>query len=231
MLEHLRSAKTVYPLFALLICLFTFFSGLLFVKQAWFLAYLLVLIVIHAIFGYGRTLVRVLPAFLLLGGAVACLSLLFATPMQAAQTGFRILLLGVSAIPTIGMPAINLVRVLNQIKCPRWLTLGLLIGLRFISIMAQEIRRIRIAMRLRGINSGWYNPAVLYRAFIIPLMMRILSISDLLALSLETRAFSMEGEVTFYKTIHIQKRDALYFALVIATCLACFLFYWVGGSR
>lgn len=91
-----------------------------------------------------------------------------------------------------------------------------------------EIRRIRQAMRLRGVNSAWYDPRVVYRAFVIPLMMRLLSISDLLALSLETRAFSMDGGVTSYRTLTVRRRDSAYIAAVAAVILAGILLSWVG---
>ncbi len=228
MLVEVRSDKAIYPLFCLLSCVITFFGGLLMVRQDWFPLYLAALLVIYAAFGYLSTALRIVPAFLAVAAMVAVLSLFFATPQQALQTGYRVLLLGVSAVPSISMAAIDLVRVLNRLKCPRWLTLGLLIGLRFIGIMALEIRRIRQAMRLRGVNSAWYDPRVVYRALVIPLMMRLLSISDLLALSLETRAFSMDGRVTSYRTLTVRGRDGVYIAAMTAVSLAGLLFCWMG---
>ena len=68
------------------------------------------------------------------------------------------LLLGISVVPTLSMLPMDLVRCLNQLRCPRILSLGLLIALRFMPIMGQEIQRIRRAMKLRGVNAAWYNP-------------------------------------------------------------------------
>lgn len=229
MLAKMRSGRAVYPLFCLLSCILTFFCGLLMVRQGWFLLYLIALLVINVTFGYGPTALRLVPAFLAVAVAVGLLSLPFATPQQAMQTGYRVLLLGVSAVPTIGMAAIDLVRVLNRLKCPRWLTLGLLIGLRFVGVMAREIGRIRQAMRLRGVSGAWYDPKVVYRAMVVPLMMRLLGISDLLALSLETRAFSMDGVVTRYRTPVVRGRDGVYLAAVVAVSFAGLLASRMGG--
>lgn len=228
MLGEVKSEKSIYPLFCLLSCVITFFSGLLMVRRDWFPLYLVILLVVNIGFGYLPTIVKIVPAFLAVATVVGLLSLLFASPHQAFQTGYRVLLLGVSAVPTISMAPIDLVRVLNGLKCPRWLTLGLLIGLRFVGIMATEIRRIRQAMRLRGVNSAWYDPRVVYRAMVIPLMMRLLSISDLLALSLETRGFSMNGEVTSYRTILVGGRDGAYLAAITTVSLAGILLSGMG---
>ena len=40
---------------------------------------------------------------------------------------------------------------------------------------------------------NWYRPSCIYRAFIIPLVMRIIGISDTLSLSLETRVIVQEA--------------------------------------
>lgn len=228
MIKQISIKTPVFPLFSLIACVTTFVSGLLMVRDVWFFLFLPTLIVINIMFGYGPTLIRIVPPFLLVSLFVGLLSLPFASAHEALQTGSRVFLLGISAVPTISMAAIDLVRVLNRIRCPRWLTLGLMIGIRFTGIMATEMRRIRQAMRLRGANTSWYNPKVIYRAFIIPLMMRIISISDLLSLSLETRAFSMEGEVTSYKDIYIQDRDVIYLSLVVLASMAGIILTWTG---
>lgn len=225
-----EARREVYPLFALISSLIVFFCGLLLARESWFYIFLLVSLVPLVLFGYGRTALHIVPAFTLLGVVVGLLSLIFASRAQALQTTLRMVLLGVSVVPTISMAAINLVRVLNKLRCPRWLTLGLLIGLRFVPIMAQEIRRIRQAMRLRGVGNRWYHPRVIYRAFVIPLMMRIISISDLLALSLETRAFSMRGEATSYKTVSVGARDVAFLLLIVAQS-ALGLLLKFGGVR
>ena len=60
----------------------------------------------------------------------------------------------------------------------------MLITLSFVPVLAAEIRQVRSAMKTRGATS-LYKPAVLYRAFLIPLIVRLVNISDTLTLSLD----------------------------------------------
>lgn len=229
-LQRLRSEKKIYPLFCILQSLLTFFIGLALVRQTWFWAYLAVLLLIHFFFGYAYTILRVIPVFVLVAASVGLVSLAYAEPLQALQAGYRVLLIGVSAIPSLSMSAMDLVRNFNQIKVPRWLTLGFLIALRFTRIMASEVRRIRNAIRLRGASAAWYRPSVAYRAFILPLVVRIMNISDLLAVSLETRGFRMDGETTQYKSLRLRGRDFAFALSILVFCGAALLLAYGGLS-
>ena len=214
-LEHLRSSRTIHPLICIAQALLTFTVGLTLVRVTWFWAFLLGVLCIQLCFGYAYTLRKIMPAFTLLGLAVMLITLLYAAPAQALQAAYRVLLIGLSAAPTLSMKAIDLVRAFNQLRAPRWLTLAFLIALRFTRMMSDEMKRIRLAMRLRGVSAAWYRPAVIYRAFIMPLIVRIMGISDLLAVSLETRGFSMERESTQAVTIRVRSRDLVYLAVIL----------------
>ena len=78
----------------------------------------------------------------------------------------------------------------------------MLVTLKFIPVLVGEIKQIWEAMKVRGANMNWYRPSCIYRAFIIPLVMRIIGISDTLSLSLETRAFTLDDSTSsVYKVI------------------------------
>jgi energy-coupling factor transport system permease protein len=223
MFKRLRSKRNIYPLYALVSAILVFVVGLLVVKESWFFYFLSILVLIEAAFGYGKTLVYVLPVFLIFGLCTGVLSLAFATPAQALLIGLRTLLLGISVVPTLSMLPMDLVRCLNQLRCPRILSLGLLIALRFMPIMGQEIQRIRRAMKLRGVNAAWYTPGVWYRALLLPLVIRLLGISDTLSTSMETRAFVMGEQSSLYQPIHVVLRDHLFAAAILLTSAAALL--------
>lgn len=62
-----------------------------------------------------------------------------------------------------------------------------------------------------------FNPKIFYRAFLVPLVMRLVNISDTLSLSVETRGFSLGGEpYTIYKREKIAAKDILFLAGIIA---------------
>ena len=72
-----------------------------------------------------------------------------------------------------------------------------------------EVKIIREAMRTRGANSI-FAPAVLYRSFVIPLVLRLVNISDTLSLSVETRGFTFSKEpYTIYRPPRFSLLDVL----------------------
>ena len=146
-------------------------------------------------------------------------------------TPARCLLIGVCVVPLLSVPPAQLTRSLNQLKFPRLLTLGMLVTIRFIPVLYSEIWQIRDAMRSRGIDTRWYSPkwyANLYRAFIVPLIMRVVGISDTLSLSVETRAFDTENrEATVYKPVAFTPRDAVFITLVILSAAGMIATSWI----
>lgn len=71
-------------------------------------------------------------------------------------------------------------------------------------------------MKTRGAGSI-LNPKIFYRAFLIPLVTRIVDISDILALSIETRGFTLGKTMcTVYKKEYINVFDVLFILGIIA---------------
>ena len=129
----------------------------------------------------------------------------------------RFLILGICSIPLLSIPPANLARAMNQLKVPRSLTLGMLITIRFIPILFGEIFQIRDAMQSRGVNVWVYTPKMFYRAFLVPLIMRCVNISDILSLSVETRAFDTDSkESTVYKPVIFKMKDIIFALSVTA---------------
>ena len=98
-------------------------------------------------------------------------------------------------------------------RLPRVLTLAMLITFTFFPLLRAEVRQTREAMRTRGAG-GILNPAILYRAFLIPLMVRLVNLSDTLALSVETRGFTTyPAPYTVYRPVYLQGKDGAFAAL------------------
>ena len=136
----------------------------------------------------------------------------------------RCLVIGVCIVPLLSVPPALLIRCLNQLKMPRVLTLGMLVSVRFVPIVYGEISQIRAAMRTRGVDTrlnsiAWYRPSNLYRAFLIPLVMRSINISDTLSLSIETRGFDPQvREATVYHPVRFTLRDGVFTFLIALLC-------------
>lgn len=215
----LRNEKAVYPILSIVSMLTVFFLGLLIVSRSWVFIFLIGWFVLLALFGYGRAVVIVGTVAIPVGIVMGAMTLGFATPVKAFHNGLRFYLLAVATIPMMSLNPLTLVRCMNQLGLPRWLTIGMLINLRFGPVVFGEMRQVRMAMRLRGVNVSMLRPTIVYRAFIVPFMVRLMSLSDTLALSLETRAFTMEGGIaTQWKRVDFQRRDCL-FALALCVLI------------
>ena len=124
-----------------------------------------------------------------------------------------VLALCVAAIPGLGLAPVCLVRGFSCMRLPRVLTLAMLITFTFFPLLRAEVRQTREAMRTRGAG-GLLNPAILYRAFLIPLMVRLVNLSDTLALSVETRGFTpYPAPHTVYRPVYLQAKDGAFAAL------------------
>ena len=162
-------------------------------------------------------LLKCLLIFVPLGMLLGLLSFLIAGEQPAAlQMAGRVLLMGLCAVPLVSLPPVNLTRSLTQLNCPRLLTLGMLVAVRFVPVLLKETLRILEAMKTRGVRLT-LNPACFYRAFLIPFVMRLVGISEILSLSLETRGFDLqEKEATVYRPVRFTVRDAAFSAVTAA---------------
>ena len=111
---------------------------------------------------------------------------------------------------------VDMTRNLSTLKAPRSITLGILIATSFPPVLSAEIKRVREAMKTRGAGSV-FNPKIFYRAFLVPLVMRLVNISDTLSLSVETRGFSLEKvPYTVYKKEIVCLSDVLFISGLVA---------------
>ncbi|MDW8148249.1 MAG: energy-coupling factor transporter transmembrane component T [Roseiflexaceae bacterium] len=104
----------------------------------------------------------------------------------------------------------------------------MLITVRSIPTLVGEAMRIRDAMQVRGLSLQRTPPRILYRALVVPLLIRVLTLAESLALALETRAFTGDPHATVYRPVALQGRDygvaALLMMLVIGVASVQWLF-------
>lgn len=216
MSEKLTAKRTIYPLVSVLSAVLILVVGLITAKTAactWFLAGVWLL---FFAFGYWRACLAIIPVAVAMCAVLAGITYAISRDMNATYAAVnRILAVCVGVIPGLAMPPVILVRNLSGLHIPRMLTLGMMITLNFFPLLGAEVRQVREAMRTRGAG-GWFSPRILYRAFLIPLIMRLVNISDTLALSVETRGFTRAGhDYTVYKAVKLRPWDVLFMALVV----------------
>lgn len=223
MFDSFQEKKPLYPLLGLGVTLFTLIGGLALARSAAGIVFLIGVWLLLFLFGYRRTCLKMLPVLIIYMLAVFALFYLAGqgNAVFAGQMTIRLTGVLLAVIPGLAMEPVRLVRALTGLKCPRLLTLGMLITTSFIPVLAGEIRQVRNAMRTRGITSFW-NLTVLYRAFLIPLIVRLVNISDTLALSVETRGFiSDSGDYTIYHPEKMKPTDIAFLALYCVLLFGC----------
>ncbi len=218
MIERFQVSHPLYPMISIAAAVLTLIGGLLLAKSIWGTVFVAAVFFLLCCFGYGKVCLKILPVLILY---LAVFSLIFwfaggGNGIFVWQMANRLAAVGVAVIPGLSMPAIRLTRCLTELHCPRLATLGMLITMSFIPVLGAEMKQIRSAMKTRGVTSVW-NLTVFYRAFLIPLLVRMINISDTLALSVETRGFVAEGvEFTVYRPVDLRSRDIFFSAVFLA---------------
>lgn len=217
MSEKLLAKHPIYPLIGLLSSILIIIFGVALAKSGtciWFLCGMWLLLLA---FGYWRACLAILPVAAVMCAVFAGITFAISKDTGAAIAAVnRILAVCIAVIPGLALPPIVLVRNFSTLKLPRMLTLGMMITLNFFPLLGGEVRQVREAMKTRGAGS-FFSPQIFYRAFLIPLIMRLVNISDTLALSVETRGFTTNVEdCSVYKTVRLRSTDILFLLIVLA---------------
>lgn len=208
----LKYKKNFYPLFAVLSALLIMVFGLVSARSINGSYFLIGAFIWLIIFRCYKQCLKALPMFIVFGGFFALIAYLTSdkNPVSALAMANRFGAVFLAIVPGMSIQAVAMTRNLSAIHTPRGITLGMLIVMSFIPVLTTEIKRVREAMKTRGAGS-LLNPKIFYRALLIPLVTRLVDISDTLALSIETRGFTLEkGNYTVYKKENINIYDVLY---------------------
>lgn len=204
--------KKLYPLVAVLAGLFIIVFGLIMARELLLCSIFLGAVFVWLLlFGCGRACLRIVPVFVVVAGIFFGI---FYGATGTVNSGWamanRFGAVFLAIVPGMSVAPVRMTRSLSQIHTPRSVTLGMLIAMSFVPMLKGEIKRVREAMKTRGAGSV-FNPKILYRAFLVPLVMRLVNISDTLALSVETRGFAL-GKIryTIYKKENIALSDIVF---------------------
>lgn len=208
----LKYKKNFYPLFAVLSALLIMVFGLVSARSINGSYFLIGAFAWLIIFGCYKQCLKVLSMFIVFGGIFALVAYFTSdkNPVSALAMANRFGAVFLAIVPGMSIQAVAMTRNLSALHTPRGITLGMLIVMSFIPVLTTEIKRVREAMKTRGAGS-LLNPKIFYRALLIPLVTRLVDISDTLALSIETRGFTLEkGNYTVYKKENVNIYDVLY---------------------
>lgn len=217
-MSFFKYKSNLYPLFAIASALLVMVFGLVMAKSVECSYFLLGAFVWLCIFGCAKQCLKALPVFIIFGGIFTLIAYFAAGEDWSAALAManRFGAVFLAIVPGMSIQAVAMTRNLSQLRVPRGITLGMLITMSFVPVLRGEIKRVREAMRTRGAG-GILNPKIFYRAFLIPLVTRLVDISDTLALSIETRGFTLgKAKYTVYKKEVINIFDLLYMLGLVA---------------
>ena len=215
-MSFFRIKKHLYPLFAILTSIAVIVYGLVMAKSERCSYFLLGVYFWIMLFGCFRACLKILPVYIIVGGAFAGLFYLVTGKASSALTmANRFGCIFIAVAIGMSVDSVAMTRNLSQLHCPRSITLGMLIATSFTTVLRTEINRVRESMKTRGAGS-FLNPKIFYRAFLIPFVTRLVKISDTLALSVETRGFALgKVDYTVYKKEKIAFTDLLFLVGII----------------
>ncbi len=204
--------NNLYPLIAVFSSVAILIFGLVNAKSIECTYFLIGVFLWMFIFGFYKQAIKAFIMFVLIGGIFACIAYFSSgknfNSALAMINRFGTIFLAL--VPGMCVSTIAMTRNLSQLHVPRSVTLGMLITMSFLPVLSAEIKRVREAMKTRGVGSI-FNVKIFYRAFLIPLVCRLVDISDVLALSIETRGFMLgKANYTIYKREQINVLDIMY---------------------
>lgn len=213
----LKVKTPIYPLLSVLSSVIILVFGLITAKSVVSSIYLAGVWLLFLVFGYWKSCLAVLPFAAVMSGIFCGITYAISKDITTTYAAAnRIVAVCVALIPGIALEPVLMVRNLSKLRAPRMLTLGMMIALSFFPLLGKETGRIREAMKTRGAGNA-LNPRIFHRAFLVPLVVRLVNISDTLALSVETRGFSADDKnYTVYRDVRFTWKDAIFALILVA---------------
>ena len=208
--------SNLYPLIAIVGGLTIVFFSLVYANDVRCSYFLIAAYLIMFLFINYKTCLKSLIYLTIIGGLFFLIAYLVSNRLdQGLSMINRVAAFTVGMIPGVSLGTDRLARNLSQIRAPRSLTIGMLIVFSFMPTLLNESRRVKEGMKARG-SFTVLNPKILYRAFLIPFITRIVDISDTLSLSIETRGFDLHNKnYSLYKKEYIRFSDILFLLLIV----------------
>ena len=208
--------SSLYPLIAIVGGLTIVIFTLVFANDVKCTYFLITVYLMKFLFIDYKVCLKSLIYLIIIGGLFFLIAYLVSNRLDQGMSMLnRVAAFSVGMIPGVSLGPDRLARNLAQIRAPRSLTIGMLIVFSFMPTLLNESRRVKEGMKARG-SFTVLNPKILYRAFLIPFITRIVDISDTLSLSIETRGFDLHNKnYSVYKKEYIRFFDILFILLIV----------------
>ena len=194
--------RQLHPLVKLVTTMLIFVYALSTTSPAALFLYLILLGGFLVVTGLGDQLKGLLP---LVSGAallVFGIGVFFGGTWQASlAAALRLFYLFFSFTLFVGTTSPNdFLRALHKARLPWMLRMGLLITMRFIPVLKEDMNKIKQSFSLR-IDTGQRNLGITYRGMIIPFLFRMMSLYDQITMNLQLRGFGPDQQQTSYRDV------------------------------
>ena len=210
--------RKIYPLISLLFSIFFLVFGLIMARNEYTIYFLLACYLTLIVFGCEKMCLKGLFPFAIVSVLFSLLTYyIYGKEFDSARTMFnRFFALFLSCCIGSSVSSIRMTRCLSSLHVPKSIILGMMISSSFPTVLSSEVNRVYKAMKSRGAGNA-FNPKVFYRAFLIPFIIRLVNISDVLSLSIETRGFTLKKSITtIYKKEMMVISDIIFSLLIIS---------------
>lgn len=180
----------IYPLFSIISFTLIFVIGMIFVRSSWMWIFLGIFYVLFFAYGYWKQCLKSFILLVVLTGLSVGITAIFTRDAKDLEAvALRCSMISVAAVPMMKMSYSRLGKMLDTMRAPRSLSLMVMVLFSFVPILFGERHKIEQAYKVRGGNP--YVPFAFFRTLIVPFIVRTISVSDTLALSVETRGFDL----------------------------------------
>lgn len=139
------------------------------------------------------------------------------------EAAFSTLRLMAIMLPTpvlaLTTPPADLIRALQRVRLPSFLSLSLMLIWRFFPLMQQELQRIWEANLLRGVDLR-RRPGQWFSGLVVPLVFQMVAYADEVTVGLQTRGYSPTAPRSSSKPLGWSRTDTLF-------CLGALLWLWL----
>lgn len=213
--QYARDARIrIHPCMAMFAAISTFVFFIAMTNVVVLGIAMVLLCLLECAFSMGRTVMKAGIFFVPTALFMAVMLAWVTKDMNSAWMIFlRLTAIWISTTPLLSVPAVAFVRSLQQAHAPRAFTLSLMIALRFTHVLFEQTATVMVSWKTipswKGRNIGMTRMSV-------PLMSRVVTISDCLSNALMLRCFSLDGRipVSIVKPVQVTRKDVVFVTLL-----------------
>lgn len=122
-------------------------------------------------------------------------------------------------------PILFMLSLVQQCRLSPKLAYGVIAGFRFLPLLKDEVQLIQQAHKIRGgaAESGIINKISALKRYTIPLLASAIRKAERTALAMESKGFTGSRNRTYYRTLSVNRRDWVFFCLVLLLFAGSFL--------